>query len=239
MRQLAGVVSFLTVIPAGGGTIEGTARAIHLFPLVGLIVGAVAGAIGWGASLYTDPLIVGVLVAGGLAVVTGMHHLDGLADFADGLMAGGSPKRRIAAMRDKSVGAGGVSSVVICVALVVAAASQRSGVELLLAVVLAEVAAKYSMVVAAYLGRPAAEGTGSVFCGAADKRRLGAATALWLAPVLALGAFPAVLAVAAAAGAAAMVVGVSSRAFGGITGDVLGAVNEIGRAAALVVAVSI
>ena len=142
-------------------------------------------------------------------------------------------------MRDKATGAAGVSSVVLCIAFVVAALSQRSGAELLLAVVISEVAAKYSMVVAAYLGRPAAKGGGALFCGAVDGKRLGAATAIWLVPVLALGVLPAALPVVAAAGAAAILVAVSSRAFGGITGDVLGAVNEIGRAAALGVAVSI
>ena len=233
------VISFLTVIPAGGGTIEGAARSSYLFPLAGLVVGTIAGGLGWLASGYVDPLVAGVLVAAGLAVVTGMHHLDGLADFADGLMASGTARRRISAMRDKATGAAGVSSVVLCIAFVVAALSQRSGAELLLAVVISEVAAKYSMVVAAYLGRPAAKGGGALFCGAVDGKRLGAATAIWLVPVLALGVLPAALPVVAAAGAAAILVAVSSRAFGGITGDVLGAVNEIGRAAALGVAVSI
>lgn len=233
------VISFLTVIPAGGGTIEGAARSSYLFPLAGLVVGAIAGGLGWLASGYVDPLVAGVLVAAGLAVVTGMHHLDGLADFADGLMASGTARRRISAMRDKATGAAGVSSVVLCIAFVVAALSQRSGAELLLAVVISEVAAKYAMVVAAYLGRPAAKGGGALFCGAVDGKRLGAATAIWLVPVLALGVLPAALPVVAAVGTAAILVAVSSRAFGGITGDVLGSVNEIGRAAALGVAVSI
>lgn len=233
------VISFLTVIPAGGGTIEGAARSSYLFPLAGLVVGAIAGGLGWLASGYVDPLVAGVLVAAGLAVVTGMHHLDGLADFADGLMASGTARRRISAMRDKATGAAGVSSVVLCIAFVVAALSQRSGAELLLAVVISEVAAKYAMVVAAYLGRPAAKGGGALFCGAVDGKRLGVATAIWLVPVLALGVLPAALPVVAAVGTAAILVAVSSRAFGGITGDVLGSVNEIGRAAALGVAVSI
>lgn len=249
MSGIAGVLSFLTILPVGGRPMQEAADHIHLFPVAGLLIGIVVGGAAWVASPYVDPLIVGVAVAAGLAILTGMHHIDGLADFADGLMARGTAQNGISAMRDTSVGTAGVSSVVLCTTCVVAAISATEGVGLFLAVVVSEVAAKYSMVLAAFLGRAASQGSGAIFCGATSRGRMALATTMWAVPVLAMAVliYPdhyavarlAILPMAAAAVVACMIVAVSRRRFGGVTGDVLGATNEICRAASLGVAVSV
>lgn len=232
------VVSFLTVLPAGGSGLGAAARGMHAFPVAGLAVGLAAGALAlvlsWAGA---DPLVAGLLVAGFLALATGLHHADGLADLADGLMAGGGRARRLAAMRDRSTGSAGAAAVALCYAGLVAALAAAGGAHVLAAVAVAEVSAKLSMVLVASLGRPAAPGSGAAFVAAMrDRRRLAAALALSAAPALALAGPAGLAMLAAGAAVAALLALAASRAFGGVTGDVMGAANELARLAALLAA---
>lgn len=261
-------LSFLTVLPVGGGgragarpagagagadagtdaagprALEPAARGMPAFPIVGMILGLAAGSAGAGAMLAgADPLVAAFVAVAATAVLTGFHHLDGLADAADGLMARGTRARRIAAMRDGSVGAAGTSAVALsCIGAVAGLSLAGGAYGMLLAVVLSEAAAKFAMVLMAAAGRPAAAGSGAVFAGAARGRtgrlRLAAAAAAAAVPAVALGGHAGALALAAAAAAALVLVLVSSRSLGGITGDVLGAGNEVARLAAVLVFVS-
>ena len=48
-----------------------------------------------------------------LQLITGIHHADGLADFADGLMVKGTKKKKFQAMKDLSTGSAGIVGVVL------------------------------------------------------------------------------------------------------------------------------
>lgn len=239
-------VSFLTIIPVGNRTIKGAALSSHWLPVVGLLVGVPAGLLGWIVSVYAGPLAGAAAALAAACMITGLHHMDGLADFADGMMARGSAARRIEAMRDKATGAGGAAAVVLCLLLAAAAASNRTGMDMFIIVVLAEVAAKYGVVVTAAASRAAAGGSGDLFCAATDTKRLVAATCMWLVPGMAwwlvagsgLG-FLVMVGGASAAAAAVVVTAVARRAFGGVTGDVMGAAHETGRATAILAMVSV
>ena len=247
MVGFSDLVSFLTIIPVGGRTIQGAASSSHWLPVVGLLTGIPAGLLGWAVSVYAGPLAGAAVALAAACVLAGLHHLDGLADFADGLMARGSAKRRMEAMRDKATGAGGAAAIVFCTLIAVSAASQTNGMVLFVIIVLAEVAAKYGMVLTAALGRAAADGSGALFCARTGGGRLAAATCMWLVPgVLAWWLAPGwglgqlvVIGGISAAVAAAAVTAVARRTLGGVTGDVMGAAHETGRAAAVLVMVSV
>lgn len=233
MRSAASVISFLTVLPAPAGTLEGAARHMYLFPAVGALVGAAAGAIGAALSLI-DPIVGGLGVVASIMVITGLHHADGLADFADGLMAG--PKRALEAMRDSSTGTGGTVATSLSVAALAALAfAAGGGAALLAAVAVSEMLAKMCIVVVASLGRPAAAGSGMEFMKFADRRRLAAAVSMAVAPAWLVFGYEGLAAAAAAGAACAAVLAVSSRRTGGVTGDVMGASNEVGRLASMAV----
>lgn len=241
------LVSFLTIIPTGNRTIQGAAYTSYALPVVGLLVGLPAGLLGWLISIYAGPLAGAAAALAAACILVGLHHIDGLADFADGLMARGNADVRIAAMRDTSTGAGGTAAVLLCLMIVVSAASQRSGLELFLMVVLAEVAAKYAVVVTAAVGRAAVDGSGAVFCKATGIGRLAVATSLWLVPCILIWwlvptspvGFLVIAGCASSAVAALVVTALANRSFGGVTGDVMGATHEIGRMTAVLVMVSI
>lgn len=246
MMGFSDLITFLTIIPAGGHSIRGAASHMHYMPAVGLVIGVPAGLFGWLVSIYAGPLAGAAVALAGACILAGFHHMDGLADFADGMMAGGSHERRLGIMQDNTTGAGGVTAVVFCIMITVAAASQRTGMDILVLVVAAEVAAKYSMVVAASVGKAAAQGSGLLFCEAAQSRRLVVATCMWLIPgVLCMWFMPeydvghlVILACISAALISVILTAIASRTFGGITGDVMGAAHEVGRAIAVLCMVS-
>ncbi len=233
---------------AGGArphALEQAARGMPAFPIVGMIIGAMAGAAGAGLIWAgADPLVGAFAAVAAAAILTGLHHADGLADLADGLMAGGSPRRRLAAMRDRSVGAAGASALALSYIGTVLALSLAGGAyDLLVAVVLSEAAAKFAMVLMARVARPAAPGSGAVFAaaarGPAGAWRLAAAAAAAAAPAVLLGSYAGAAMIVAAAAAALALAAVSTRAFGGITGDALGAGNEAARLAAVMAFVTV
>ena len=226
-------LSFLTPL---GGARAPSPEALSWFPVVGLLLGVALGALWWGAAHLWPAGVAAALVVAGDLGLTGLLHVDGLADAADGLLAPMSRQRRLDVMAEPGVGAFGVVVVGVVILLRWAAlAAQRPSVLLLAAVWCASrtwMAATPSFVSYArgdgglaspFLGRrswlPDAAGVVAAVALAAAARGLGGA-----------------IAVVAGSAVAASVVALSRRRVGGFTGDVLGAAGVMGETAALVVA---
>ncbi len=241
LERALDALALLTAIPAGRSrTLEGAARGIWAFPLVGAAVGAAAGGAAAGLALAgAEPLLAAVMAAAALALLTGMHHLDGLADLADALMARGPLARRVAALKDRSVGAAGAASVALCLMALVAALHPAGPWGMLGAMVSAEAIAKLSMV-ALMRARAAAPGSSAApFVAAARSRRAVAAAAAVALGVSVAVSGPVALGAAAAGVAVALAVGAASaRRLGGLRGDALGAANELSRVAAVAILVA-
>ena len=258
---LASVFAFLSIIPVRPGVraagadsahagLYGAARSMHLFPVAGCVIGLLAGLLAWVllAVAGLEPLLAGLVTAAALLVITGLHHTDGLADFADGLMARGTRSRRRDAMKDRSTGTAGTAAIVLCVAGLIITISMLGGggddggMRIVIGLVLAEVAAKFSMVVMAYVGRPApGGGSGAIFVEAMKDGRKVAASAAMTVPILVIlgGLVPGLAVLAVCVLAPAAMAGLAGRSFGGVTGDVFGAANDIVRIASLAVFVSL
>src|SRR5437763_3031626 len=98
-------LSFLTPL---GGAATPSPRALPWFPVVGVALGGALGGIWWlAAQIWPQTVAAAVVVAADLAL-TGLLHLDGLADSADGLLPHLQPERRLEAMAAPDVGAFGV-----------------------------------------------------------------------------------------------------------------------------------
>jgi adenosylcobinamide-GDP ribazoletransferase len=103
-------LAFLTPLP---GARVPTSRALRWFPLVGALIGIAVGGAWWAAAkIWPLPVAALIAVVVDLAL-TGMLHLDGLADCADGLLPHLSRQRRLEVMREPTVGAFGVGAVMI------------------------------------------------------------------------------------------------------------------------------
>jgi len=240
LKEIGSVFSFLTIIPIGNSNLETIAKYMYVFPLVGIVIGLIVGSIGFGLSLFLDPLIVSLLTVTLFAIITGIHHTDGLADFADGLMAKGTKEKKLAAMKDLSVGSAGIMAIVLYAIGLIIVLSLTTGYQLFLAILLGEIFAKFSMVLMASIGISASLGSNSPFMELMkNRKKLVMASILTIIPLIILGGTTGLIIFGIGTGLTLFLVGLSSRSFGGITGDILGATNELTRLASILVFISI
>tara|TARA_Y100000590_G_scaffold23776_1_gene27148 strand:+ start:7430 stop:8155 length:726 start_codon:yes stop_codon:yes gene_type:complete len=240
LKEISSVFSFLTIIPSNNTDLGTVARHMHVFPIIGIAIGLLIASIGFGLSFFLEPLIVALLVVASLAVITGIHHTDGLADFADGLMTRGTKERKRNAMKDLSTGSAGIVSVVLYIVGAIIALSLTTGYELFQAILLSEILAKFSMVLMAGIGNSAAVGSNSPFMQIMkDKRRLAVAGVITIIPLVVIGGTTGLILFGASIAVTLFLVGLSTRSFGGVTGDVMGATNELTRLSSLLIFVSL
>ena len=240
LKEIGSVFSFLTIFPSSNATLENIAKYMYLFPIVGIAIGLLVGTFGFGLSFFLDPLLVSLLVVSSIAIVTGIHHADGLSDFADGLMVKGSRDKKLKAMKDLSTGSAGIVGIVLYLIGLVITISLTSGFDLFKAILISEILAKFSMVLMASLGNSASLGSNSLFVEMMkNKKKLTAAFVIMLIPVIAIGEITGLLMLGVTVALTIFLLVISTRSFGGITGDVLGASNELTRLASLMVFVSI
>lgn len=103
-------VQFLTIVPVPGGMNRPGADprllvlAVGYFPLVGGLIGLVAGCTLWGSALLW-PLIVAVpLALAAEALLTGAFHEDAVADCCDGFGGGWTREDVLRILKDSRVG---------------------------------------------------------------------------------------------------------------------------------------
>ena len=242
IKGLKGLFGFLTIVPFGMESIEVISKYFFLCPIVGLVIGSVAGAVGFASNFFLPDLISGFLVLVSIQLLTGFHHLDGLLDLSDAAMARGDAKRRLEVMHDMYTGAAAVASGVIVLALTGLAFGQFSGLDILKAAVVAEVVAKESMVLIAYLGKkPEYEGMGYYVVESMENKHVEAFCSLFLCVVVGfvLVGFSFVWVLVAMAIAVAVLGSYANKTLGCVTGDVMGATNEINRMIALIMMVAV
>ncbi|WP_423747238.1 adenosylcobinamide-GDP ribazoletransferase (plasmid) [Haladaptatus sp. SPP-AMP-3] len=238
LTAVRGALGFLSRLPVGHDEAAWDAfrRSSVAFPLAGYVIGVFL------AVPLLLPLSTPVDAALFLATVygvTGINHVDGLADLGDAAAVHGAEKRR-AVMKDTDVGVGALLAVALLVAgLALAAVGVVAlPLEAIVAIVVtAEVSAKLGMAGLAAFGSPAHEGLGSQLM---DQTPRGfVVAAIVSVPTLALSWSPLVgIVMISASLLTTAVVGRWVRSWlGGISGDVFGATNELSRLVALHVGV--
>lgn len=233
--------AFLTRLPVGAPLCGAgrLAEAAWAFPLVGAGIGGLAafafmlaqlaGLVDWPAALLA--------VLTGIAS-TGALHEDGLGDSADGLIGGRDRDHALAIMRDSRQGTFGVLAIVISVLLRAAAlAAIADNVHAARALIAAHAASRAALPVAMRAMVPArAEGLGA----SAGKPR----ATLVIAAVI-IGALIGLVALGPSRGGIALGITAialsaaalwAQRRIGGYTGDVLGALQQIGEIVILLAA---
>lgn len=240
LKEIGSIFSFLTIIPTTNSNLETIAKYMYFFPIVGIVIGLIVGSIGFSLSMFLNPLIVSLLVVVSFTLLTGIHHTDGLADFADGLMAKGTKEKKLAAMKDLSTGSAGIVAIVLYIVGLLIAISLSTGYQLFLAILLSEIFAKFSMVLMASIGKSASLGSNSPFIEMMkNKKKLLLAAVITLIPLIILGGSTGLLLFGVGTTFTMFLVILAVRSFGGITGDVFGATNELTRLASLLIFVSV
>jgi adenosylcobinamide-GDP ribazoletransferase len=240
LKPIQSVLAFLTILPVGkqNQDIYYIAKNMYLFPAAGLVIGSIVGAMALGISDFLHPLLTGFLITGALVILTGVHHTDALADFADGLMAKGSKEVKHKAMLDPAVGSAGVATLVMYFAgmIIVFNIGFGSSLAIFTSIITAEVIAKYVMVLLANRGISAWEGFSSPFIAAMkDRYKMIVATGIMVAIVWFASSYAGFIALIISLMLAQLLKYISSKSFGGVSGDVLGASNEITRLSSFIV----
>ena len=234
LTGIRGGIGFLTRIPVGRGSEAWTAftRTPVAFPLSGYLIGVL---LILPVVLPLPAVTVALLFVIWLYVITGITHLDGIADLGDALVVHGTAEQRYNVMKDTTLGVGGVTLLVLTIGGVGLAAyglssypgELRTSVGIILA---AEVGAKLCMALIACFATASPNGMGAELTGSVGPRDS-------IGPILL--SLPVVLITVPSPVAAFVLVSTVVGAFpvwwwarknlDGINGDVFGATNEIAR----------
>jgi adenosylcobinamide-GDP ribazoletransferase len=238
-------LSLSTILPAGqaGPVNDGeVARASWALPVAGLLVGLAGGAIywiAWRAGLTSGPAA--MLALATIVLLTGAIHEDGLADAADGLGGGRTREQKLEIMRDSRIGTYGACALVASLILrwsALASIGKPGSVAAALAV--SHVAARAALVEFMWLV-PAARSDG-LSAGAGRPPDQGAAIAFGLGAlclVCVFGLSKAIVAVLVLSLAGLILGRIVTRQLGGQTGDILGALEQIGEIAIVLMAAAL
>lgn len=237
IRDIPVALALLTRLPVPklrDEAFQRQAQAVWAFPLVGLVVGAIAAS---AAALALAAGLPGALAAGVFLalqmILTGAMHEDGLADTADGFWGGWSVERRLEIMKDSHIGTYGVLALVMSVGLRWLAISLvlASSIWLLIAIAVASRLGLPAMMSALPRVRPGGlsdhVGTPPVLA-AALSAGLG-----FMLLILIAGPATAPLILATCL-AVAFCAPIARAKIGGQTGDVLGATQQVTEIACLV-----
>ncbi len=226
---------FLTTIPVGI-TMEGIEKLmkhIYLFPVVGAIVGIILAGIAYASSAIFTHVLTSLVIIISIYYITGFNHIDGLADFGDGIAAHGTREKKIAVMRDTAVGTGGLIFCMLAILGIFASLFSINTLILPYALIVAETGAKQSMVTVAAFGRKLHEGFGAMTVENTKRSDFIIAMVFSGAVSYFLLGFAGIESLMISQLGALLVLNTANRHFGGVSGDVIGASNEVGRLAAL------
>ena len=221
-------------VPAAVGQLGEAARA---FPLAGLVVGLIGALVYFVAmEIGLSGLLAALLAVAATGIVTGALHEDGWADVCDALGARGGVEKRLEILRDSRLGSYGGLALVFATFIKVAAIANLGAPELVAGALVAAHTLARGVLPMVMLRMPMARGNGL----AVDAGRPSHAAANWstiialLIAVAAVAPVAALVALVAALAATWLVAKLAQKKFGGYTGDVLGAIEQVVEMAILV-----
>ncbi len=220
---------FLTILPAPARRETDEVvigQSLIYFPLVGLLLGAILLGLHFLLSLALPALLVNAAIVVALIILTGAHHIDGLMDTCDGVIAGKTREERLAMMSDKRTGtfaiAGAISIILLKYAALTSVPAQMP------ALLLMPTLSRWTMVGVIFLfpyARPT--GMGLAYKKGARWYRFVIATAIAL--TVAFGIME-LRGIALMAALSLLIFGFAfylRTRLGGLTGDTYGAINEV------------
>jgi len=242
VKSLLQAISFLTILPVGHLPLpheKELASSMAFFPLVGFLIGLLS-ALGHFLFIFILPKSLALWFTIGLfAFITRGLHLDGFADTVDGLSSGGTREKILEVMRDSRIGAFGVISLILLIGAKYFALDQIPNSFIPQSLMLMAVMGRNSMVLVTYRSPYARseEGLAKPFTENIRSREMA-------------------LSIASAFGIALLLIGVKGilvflgagifslgyrfffiKKLGGVTGDILGAANELAELLSIILLV--
>jgi len=236
IKPLSISLGFLTVLPI---PVKGELRpadmgkAMAFFPVAGAVIGGVLISADIVLSSILAGAVVDFILIAVLALITGGIHLDGLADTFDGLYGGKTREDALSIMKDSRVGAIGAVSLIIVIGLKYTTLISYPQVlphgAKYAALLLMPLLSRWSMVLTASLSVYArmSGGTGKDFVETVSPLSLLTATIFASVAAGVMMGWRGILVIAIIGAITLTGVIYFKKRLGGVTGDVLGAVNEV------------
>ena len=254
LRGARAAFVFLTRLPLGGFPYSAAEWrwASAWFPLVGLVLGGACAAV-WTLVAPLGPWVAAMSALVVSILLTGAFHEDGLADTADALGGATNREEIFVILKDSRIGAFGALALVTSIAFRLVLLAQLGGAAgasalaaappaLVLAHGLARVGPVWLMAALPYASAQAAKSRHVARAGAAQAALATTVGVAGAATVVATGAIgaPAALTAFAAMALATALCGLRFRArAGGVTGDFLGATEQVNEIAILVAVLAV
>lgn len=237
LRLIATAFTFMTRFPLVARwslhSSEDLGRAARYYPLVGIVIGAIGAGVIHAANFVFSRDLAALFALAAMVLATGAFHEDGLADTADGFGGAFEAERKLAIMKDSRIGTYGSVALILSFFFRWELLTEMPIDLVLIGLVSAHALGRWASVLLATMlpyvregasNKPIADGIrwpelaiGAVFVGALTYP-------LWkphVAAVLLTILLVSILAV------------ICRRQIGGVTGDVLGATNQIVEIAVL------
>ncbi len=236
IKKYLSAISFLTVLPVSESFSKKFKNSTSFFPLVGLFIGGVLILVNFSGSFLFPKLVVNLMIITSLAIITGGVHLDGLADTLDGFYAGKNKDDTLRIMDDAHLGAMGVIGIFCVLGTKFVALHSIPEKILYQSLLLFPVLSKWALVFACVTSRPSKnEGLGKIFVDTTKKRDFFIATIITLLISIVLFKSKGIIILAAVLLITYLFSRFIIKKIGGLTGDTLGALNEISEAFVLLI----
>ena len=245
------IISFLTQIPIRKEVkLEEVAARTYLFPFAAVLIGLLVSVVAFVSFRFLATGIASLLTLLAIYLISGLIHLDGVADFFDGIMARGNRSEKRKAMKDVKIGIAGLFAVIFLLLVSLFAIETVCATTFncdfcafytfASVFIIAEVSAKISMNTCLLLGKgfDVGEGMGALFIRSSTgtKYIIALLSSLFIALICTIFTDPFRFFIAFTGIVVAfVVVWIAKKKFGAVSGDVIGASNELARCVTLLI----
>lgn len=199
--------------------------SIFFLPLVGSIIGGLGGLVYYFLALY-NILIAGILTLLITIILTGGLHIDGLSDTIDGFLANKEKERTLDIMSDSRIGAFGVLSIVLLILFKYILIISTDSLPLIMALSFINSRLVVSRIIS-YKKPAKKKGLGSMFH-ESNPKKLSIISSLIYLIILLIIDIRYIIPLAITFIAGEYISYISYKKIEGVTGDVYGAVIELG-----------
>ena len=232
MRNFILMLQFFTRIPINiriEVKDEDFAKGIIYFPLVGLVIGVIDAICYYLFSFIFSSLLSIIFLTLVNVLITGGLHLDGLADTCDGIFSARKKEKMLEIMRDSRLGTNGAIAIFFDLFLRIAIIASIPKEHIVLAVIVSNVISRTMIVLLCYISKYARPegGLGNLFIGKVSKGNLIIALILGSIISILLFYYKGVLFIMLTSFFIVLFSRYITSKIDGITGDVLGASNEL------------
>jgi adenosylcobinamide-GDP ribazoletransferase len=232
-RLLGFTVQFMTRIPIKkqfNVTEKDFAAMTMFFPASSLIVGLIMAGVYWLLALAGLSWVAAVAAVLAACLATGGLHIDGFADMCDAFGARKSPERTLEILKDSRMGTYGVLALVFVVLLKIVMIGSIKDFNIYLILIGIPVAGKIPLAICAAAGKyPREDGTGRLMINNITAKESIVCIIISLIILYFCMGWISLLLLPVLLAAGFIMKAISQSRIGGVTGDILGAANEIGE----------